>query len=354
MRMAIGLAKKGEGNTSPNPLVGAVLVKNGKVIGRGYHKRAGLPHAEINAIRDAGARTQSAALYVTLEPCDHFGRTPPCTDAIIKSGIKEVIVGMKDPNPINNGRGIKKLKAHKIKTVVGVLGEKARSINKPYIKFITKNMPYVTIKVAESLDGKIATKTGDSKWITSRESRHYVHELRGKVDAVMVGVNTVIKDDPMLTNRCFGKKQPVRIIVDTQSKTPLSARIFSTTGQSALIITAIKRSPLAKQYEDKGAKVLMVKNKNGRVDLKELLKILAKDGISHILVEGGGELTASLIEEKLVDKLLFFIAPKIIGGKSAKTPVEGSGVVKVKDALMLKNINVKRFSDDILIEAEII
>ncbi|MBI4975025.1 MAG: bifunctional diaminohydroxyphosphoribosylaminopyrimidine deaminase/5-amino-6-(5-phosphoribosylamino)uracil reductase RibD, partial [Candidatus Omnitrophica bacterium] len=211
MRIAIDLAKKAEGKVSPNPIVGAVIVRNGLVIGRGYHKGPGLPHAEINALRRAGSRAKGASLYISLEPCDHFGRTPPCTAAIIKSGIKKVVVGMKDPNPINNGRGIQKLRKAGIKVIVGVLKEEERSINKPYIKFITNKVPYVTVKVAQSLDGKIATKTGDSRWITQEDSRRYVHQLRSSVDAVMVGVNTVIKDDPLLISRLPNVRQPMRI-----------------------------------------------------------------------------------------------------------------------------------------------
>lgn len=322
MRLAIELAKRAEGRTSPNPIVGAVIAKNGKIVGRGYHKRAGLPHAEVNAIRQAGRRAKGATLYVSLEPCDHFGRTPPCTDAIIKSGIRRAVIAMKDPNPVNNGRGIKKLKRHGIKTVLGVLKSEAMSINKPYIKFVTKGLPYITVKVAQSLDGKIAAKTGDSRWISSEDSRRYVHELRAKADAVMVGAGTVLKDDPLLLSRVSGGRQPMRIVVAGKRKIPSSARIF----------TAADKSP-----------VVIVNSPEEALRLKD---------VTNILVEGGGGLIASLIEKDLVDRFLIFIAPKIIGGISAKTAVEGSGVRSIKDAMDFKIVSVRRFRKDVLIEAE--
>lgn len=352
MRQAIGLALKAEGMTSPNPIVGAVVVKDDRIIGRGYHKKAGFAHAEIAALGQARRLAAGATLYVTLEPCDHFGRTPPCTDAIIKSGIKKVVIGMKDPNPLNNGKGIRRLRRHGMIIKTGVLEKASESINKPYIKFITKRMPYITIKVGQSLDGKIATKTGDSRWITSDDSRRYVHKLRQEADAVMVGVNTVIKDNPLLTNRISSDKQPVRIIVDAHLKTPLNSRIFSDIGKSPVYIATVKRDPRISRYEEKGAKVLIVKSKDMMVDLRDLLKTLGKMDIVRIMVEGGGELIASLIEEGLADHFLFFIAPKIIGGRSAKTSVEGRGIARVKDAAILRGVKVRRFKEDILIEAE--
>ncbi len=353
MKMAIELASRAEGMTSPNPIVGAIIVKKGKIVGKGYHKEAGLPHAEINALKEAGNKAKGATLYVTLEPCDHYGRTPPCTRAIIKSGVRRVVAGMIDPNPINSRRGFGRLRESGVKTKIGVLKKEAESINKSYIKFITKRMPYVTIKIAESLDGKIATKRGDSKWITSKDSRRYVHELRAKSDAVMVGLNTVIKDDPLLLSRSSRTKQPIRIVVDGRLKTPLNSNIFSSTKLSPVIIATSKKSPKIKSYEKKGAEVLIVKPKGKRVDLKDLLSTLARKGVSNILVEGGGELNASLIEEKLADKFLFFIAPKIIGGRDAKTSVEGEGVDRICKANIVKNFKVRRFANDILIEADL-
>ena len=336
IRMALRLARKAKGLTNPNPAVGAVIVKNGRIVGKGYHKRCGLPHAEVNALNDAGAKARGAVLYVTLEPCDHFGRTPPCTDAIIKAGIRKVIIGMKDPNPVNNGRGIRTLNRAGISTAVGILEAEARGLNKPFIKFVTTGMPYVTVKMASSLDGKIATKTGDSKWITDTDSRNFVHGLRSRVDAIMVGINTVIKDDPLLLSSSSKEKQPIRVIVDSRFKTPRGARIFSRTDESPVIIATTK-----------------AKSKSGRVDLEDLLKKLGGMGIMHLLVEGGGELVASLVEKRLVDEFLFFIAPKIIGGRDAVTSVEGDGIKKMSQALVFNNMKIRRFKKDILIEASV-
>ena len=350
MRLALKLARRAEGLTNPNPTVGAVIVKNGKVVGRGYHKRCGLPHAEINALNDAGDKAKGAVLYVTLEPCDHFGRTPPCTDAIINSGIKRIVIGMKDPNPLNNGRGIKKMKRVGIKTSVGILESDATGLNRPFIKFSTTGLPYVTVKVAESLDGKIATRTGDSKWITGEDSRKYVHELRARVDAVMVGVNTVIKDDPVLLSRIPGTKQPARVIVDTDLKVPRKSKIFSTVDISPVYIATIKKE-LGTGDRGPGC-VISIKADRGRVDLRALLKKLGGIGMIHVLVEGGGELVASLVENRLADEFLFFIAPKIIGGRDALTPVEGNGINRMDQALTFNSMKVRKFKKDILIEAE--
>ncbi|MDP2913487.1 MAG: bifunctional diaminohydroxyphosphoribosylaminopyrimidine deaminase/5-amino-6-(5-phosphoribosylamino)uracil reductase RibD [Candidatus Omnitrophota bacterium] len=353
MRMAIRLAGKAEGLTSPNPAVGALVVKDDRVVGKGYHERRGLPHAEVTALKTAASRSKGATLYVSLEPCDHFGMTPPCTDAIIKSGIKRAVIGMTDPNPITNGRGIAKLMRYGIKTSIGVLEEEARRINLPYIKYITKKIPYVTVKVAESIDGKIATATGDSRWITSEESREYVHKLRAKVDAVMVGVNTVLKDDPLLLSKAAVKRQPARIIVDSRLRTPLNAKLFSDIASSQVIIATAEDtgSGRSRTYTQRGAKVLNVKSRHGRIDLKSLFKALGRLEMSHILVEGGGELIWSLVKEGLVDRFLFFIAPIIIGGRTAVTAVEGDGFAKIRKAVRLNNVTIKRFGHDLLIEA---
>lgn len=355
MKIALRLARKAQGLTHPNPAVGAVIVKGKKIVGKGYHKKCGLPHAEINALRQAGKLARGATMYVTLEPCDHYGRTSPCTEAIIKSGIRDVIIAMKDPNPITNGRGIRKLNKNGIGTKVGVLKEEAVRINRPFIKSVTEKVPYVTVKVAESIDGKIAAKTGDSKWISGEDSRRYVHELRGRVDAVMVGANTAVMDDPLLLSRIKNARQPIRIVVDSQLRMPLSARLFSTINKSPVIVATGKGVSLrrAALYEAKGAKVIFISVKNGMLDLRELLKALLEMGIIEVLVEGGGELVASLVERRLVDRFLFFIAPKIIGGRDAVTAVEGSGIDSIKEAVALKNVSIKKFKKDILIEAEV-
>jgi diaminohydroxyphosphoribosylaminopyrimidine deaminase/5-amino-6-(5-phosphoribosylamino)uracil reductase len=356
MLLAVALARKAEGLTSPNPAVGAVIVKGGRIVGTGYHKRCGLPHAEVCALKAAGGSARGATLYVTLEPCDHFGRTPPCTEAIIKSGIRRVVIAARDPNPITEGRGIKKLNSKGVRTSLGILEKEAVSLNKPFTKFITKKMPYVTLKLAESIDGKIATRTGDSRWITSDDAREYVQRLRLKSDAVMVGVNTVIADDPTLLPRIRRKssKRNIRVVVDTGLKTPLNSRLLSSARSGPVLIATTRKvsGKKAAACVSKGAAVLFAKRKNGRVDLRDMFKSLARMDIMEVLVEGGGELAAALIEEKLVDKFIFFIAPKIIGGRGAVTSVEGSGAARMKDAVELKNVSVRKFSKDFMIEAE--
>lgn len=365
MSLALGLAKKGLGKTSPNPVVGAVVVKNGKVVGTGYHKKAGLEHAEIRALREAAGKAKDATLYVTLEPCDHFGKTLPCTEAIIKSGVRKVVAAMRDPNPLNNGKGFKRLKKAGIEVVSGVLENDAKKLNEIFIKYITTKKPFVIAKIAQSLDGKIATRTGDSKWISGEESRQYVHRLRGTVDAVMVGANTVIKDDPLLTSRPLKTdyrlqttdqrqevKQPVKIVVDSMLKISPMAKIFSKVSPAKVILATTKSAhkDRIRRFKKMGADVLILGVKNGKVDLRQLMKELGRREITSVLVEGGGELIGSLVEENLIDKFLFFISPKIIGGKNAITSVEGRGIKKFSQAPILKDIKYKKFGNDLLIE----
>lgn len=351
MDLAIKLSLKAKGLTSPNPLVGAVVVKNNTIVGRGYHKKAGLAHAEIAALEQAGAKAKGATLYVTLEPCAHFGRTPPCVDRIVKSGVKEVIIGMVDPNPLNNGKGINLLKQNKIKVQVGFREDKLRQSNEAFIKYITEKTPFVTAKIAESIDGKIATRTGDSKWITSDKSRAYAHRLRGEFDAIMVGVNTVLRDNPKL-DAWFSKKQPVKIIIDSQLSTPQKANIFSS-GANVIIVT-LPSAPGQETENRKAlaqkAKILEVKEKDGQINLKSMMKKLAQLEIANILVEGGGTLMGSLFDEALVDKILFFIAPKIIGGRGAISSVMGTGVARVDKAVNIKDLSVKHVGGDLLLE----
>ena len=365
MELALRLAKRGLGRTSPNPMVGAVIVKNGRIAGKGYHKKAGLPHAEMAALKEAGMNARGATMYVNLEPCDHFGRTPPCTAAIIKSGVKKVVAAMKDPNPLNNGRGFRRLKKNGIKVIKGVLEGEAKRLNEVFVKYVAKKMPFVIVKAAQSLDGKIATKTRDSKWISHPESRRYVHRLRGQVDAVMVGVGTVIRDDPLLTSRLQKKvyslqftvyrkkiKQPIKIIVDSRLKTPLNSRIFNYDSPAKVIIATTKKAQKnkIKKLIKIGAEVLILKEKNGKTNLRHLMKELGKREITSVLVEGGGELIGGLVDGKLVDKFLFFIAPKIIGGKGAIASVGGEGIDKISQALNLKNTSYRKFGDDLLIQ----
>lgn len=352
MDIAIELAKKSIGRTSPNPVVGAVVVKNSKIAGKGYHKKAGFPHAEINALHDAGRLAKGADLYVTLEPCNHFGRTPPCTQAIIDSKIKRVFIGMKDPNPLVRGKGIEKLKKNNIKVKTGILENECRKINEPYIKYITTGLPFVTLKLASSLDGKIATLTGESKWITSEKSREYVHKLRSEVDAVMVGIGTVLKDNPCLTVRLKNResKNPVRIVVDSKLKISLTANVFNAK-KARLIIAATKFAgrKKIKEAEKRDAEVIVVDSKNGQVDLKKLMKELGKRGITNILIEGGSRLSASAIKDGIVDKVLIFYAP-IFLGSDAISMINSLGIKRLKDAVHIKDVKIGRIENDMLLE----
>lgn len=366
MQKALSLALKAKGRTFPNPLVGALVVKSGKIIGKGYHRKAGLAHAEVEAIEDAGKKARGASLYVTLEPCTHYGRTPPCVDKILESGIKKVFIGITDPNPLNNGKGIKLLQEHGIEVSAGFLEDNLRKINQPFIKYITKKMPYVSVKVGQSLDGKIATRAGDSRWITSDKTREFSHRLRNEYDAIMVGVNTVIRDNPILLPTVADKQfaSPfiaperaglTRIIVDSHLSMSADAQIFQKPG--AVIIATVKET-LGQEMENKAllsqkAKILEVKENNGQVNLYDLLRKLARLEITNILVEGGGTLIGSLFDFNLVDKVLFFIAPKIIGGKDAISSVMGRGKAEVDKALNLGDVRIRKIGNDFLIEGVI-
>jgi len=359
IRKTLDLAEKGRYNVSPNPMVGAVLVKGKKVISSAYHKRVGGLHAEAMAIKKAGKRARGADLYVNLEPCVHKGRTPACVDAIVQSGIKRVFCAMKDPNPLNNGLGVKKLRKKNISVKVGIFEKEALALNHVFVKYITKNMPFVILKMAESLDGKIATKTGDSKWITSDMSRRYVHRLRSEVDAILIGVNTIEKDNPLLTSR--GQKNPIKVILDPDFKVQLRSRIF-TKKSPALSIVVIGKNKLSRKdvlekikgFSRKGILVISCIRKKGLFDLSTLLKELADLEISRLLIEGGGKTAAGFLEQGLVDRVMFFISPLIIGGKDAVTSVEGSGIDRIKQALRLKNIGIKQIGQDILINGDLI
>jgi len=354
MKRAIKLAKKGEGKTSPNPLVGAVLAKHGKIIGKGFHKKAGFPHAEAEAINDAGSNVKGATLYVTLEPCSSFGKTPPCADLIIANGIGKVVIAARDPNPLNRNKGIKVLRKAGVKVKDGILEKEAKEINRVFEKFIKEKTPFVTAKIAQSLDGKIATAGGESKWITGVDSRQLVHKLRSQVDAVIVGANTVLKDDPLLTNRLYktSKKQPIKIILDSKLKISPNSGIFSRNSSQKVIVATTAASSLSRRklFNKNGTEVLIVKEKGGKVSLKALLKKLAKMEITHILVEGGGEVLGCFLKENLVDRMLFFISPKIIGGAKAPTSVMGEGIKKLRFAKKLKNLKINRLKEDFLIE----
>ena len=353
MRLALKLALRAKGRTSPNPLVGAIIVKNGKILGQGFHRQAGSPHAEIIALEKAGPQAKGADLYLNLEPCSHFGRTPPCVDAVIAAKIKRVFTGMRDPNPLVKGKGLKKLKAAGIEVMTGILEDECRKVNEIFIKYITTKQPFVILKTAASLDGTIGAETGDSKWITNDKSREYVHRLRDEVDAILVGIGTVQRDDPRLTCRIkSGKgKDPIRVVVDSSLKISLKAKVLNLKSQARTIVAATpKASPKKiKAIENLGAQVLVTPSKN-RVDLKRLMRVLGKQGIASVLIEGGSGINTAALEAGIVDKVLYFYAPRIIGGIKAPLMVGGKGVSRVKKALLLRNIKTRRFGDDVMVE----
>jgi diaminohydroxyphosphoribosylaminopyrimidine deaminase/5-amino-6-(5-phosphoribosylamino)uracil reductase len=354
MERALSLAKLALGHTSPNPAVGAVIVKQGVIVGEGYTQPPGSAHAEVVALERAREAAQGATMYVTLEPCSLHGRTPPCTKSIIDAGIAKVHIATLDPNPAVCGEGRNELEAAGIKTYLGEHEEEALEINESYVKYITRGLPFVIAKFAMSLDGKVATRTGESKWISGEESRRYVHCLRHQVDAIMVGVNTVIVDDPHLTARAGrdgGRtwKQPLRVILDTNGRIPATARLFDEPGKTMLAVAEGLEPEKENALVQAGAEVVQVSSKGGLVDLQELLKVLAEREITSVLVEGGGALFGSFFDRGLVDKLLVFIAPKIIGGKEAKGSVEGVGVAKVVQALSLDRVKVEKFGEDMLV-----
>jgi diaminohydroxyphosphoribosylaminopyrimidine deaminase/5-amino-6-(5-phosphoribosylamino)uracil reductase len=355
MEQALSLAKLALGQVSPNPAVGAVVVKDGEVVGQGYTQPPGAKHAEIVALERAGGVARDAAMYITLEPCCHHGRTPPCTQAIMAAGITEVHMAMFDPNPLVSGRGKHELEAASIKVCVGECQVEAREINEAYAKYITTGIPFVTAKFAMSLDGKLATKSGDSKWISGEEARKYVHNLRYTVDAIMAGVNTVLADDPHLTARSGGgkggtsRKQPLRVIVDGRGRTPLTAHMFSEPGQTLLALGNSLTPEAAEAFTRVGAELQVLPAEEGLVDLDRLLKILGERGVTSVLVEGGGILFGHLFDRGLVDKVIALIAPIIIGGTGAKPAVAGNGVDKLADSLRLKHINVKQLGEDLMV-----
>jgi len=358
MHVALSQAAKGLGKVNPNPLVGAVIVRGENIISTGYHELFGGPHAEINAIRNANGSVEGATMYITLEPCSHFGKTPPCADALIDAGIKKVIVAMKDPNPWVSGRGIDKLKENGIEVVEGLLENEAKELNRIFIKYIQTKLPYVVMKSAMSLDGKIATASGNSQWISGLESRQYVHLLRNELKGILVGVNTVIKDDPELTTRIDGiiGRNPIRIVVDSTGRIPLSASMLKDGAGNPVIIATTTEFPENKrvQLEASGHRVMTLPDCDCKVDLNRLMVELGKLGIDGILLEGGGTLNESALKSNIVDEVQFFIAPKLIGGRNALTPIEGSGFDKVEDGVKLGQMKIQMIGEDILVTARVI
>ncbi len=354
MAMALKLAAKARDKTYPNPMVGAVIVKGGKVVGSGYHRRAGEDHAEVRAISSAGAACAGGTMFVTLEPCDHYGRTPPCTHAIVASGIRSVNIAIKDPNPLNSGRGIRTLTAAGISVNVGLCAGEAKALNRKYIKFITRGLPYVTVKLAQSLDGKIAARDGTSKWISCGASRKYVRKIRHDFDAIVVGCNTVLKDDPFLLDEKRRGYGVSRVIVDTRLRTPLDSHIIRTAEKSPVVIGTTELAPPSRVERFRkisGVEVIVTRSKKSKVSLRSFLARLARKGMVNVLVEGGGELAGSLIDEALVDEAIFFIAPKIIGGSYSS--VKGKGVRTISEALELRDVRVKRFGEDVFVRGVI-
>lgn len=356
MRMALRLAAKAQGRTSPNPMVGAVVVKNGEVIATGYHKKAGEPHAEAIALRKAGAKAKGATLYVTLEPCSHTDkRTPPCTPLVIRSGIKSVVVAMIDPNPRVSGGGIKALRKAGIEVVVGILKEEARKLNEAFIKHITTGLPFVTLKIAQTLDGKTATASGESKWITGEKARKEGHHLRNVNDAILVGINTVLKDNPSLTARVPGGRDPVRVIVDSSLRIPATAKVITQKSSAGTIIatTADASAAKIKKIQESSAEALVVKSSRGLVDLRDLMKKLGKKGIASVLIEGGSEIHASAIKSGIVDKVAFFIAPLLMTGRDSLCSIGGISPLRLTHAVKLTDVTVKFVGQDLMIEGYI-
>lgn len=351
MRLAMQLAGNAIGRTSPNPLVGAVIVKDNRVVGCGWHRKAGTPHAEVHALNQAGELAQGADVYVTLEPCAHYGKTPPCAKALVEAKVKNVYGGLLDVNPKVAGKGFKILEDAGIHVEYGFLQDELRKQNEVFFKWIEHKKPFVVLKAAMTLDGKIATAIGQSKWITNETSRAYGYKLRDIYDGIMVGINTVIEDNPMLTARVDGGKNPIRIVVDSSLKIDINANVVQDKSAKTIIATtdkADKDKILKLQAQDVDV-IVVDKDENDKVDIEKLLDILGQKNICSILVEGGATLSGSFVAKKLVDKVYFFIAPKIIGGKEAKTSVAGTGILNLQEALALKDIQIEKLEEDILI-----
>lgn len=355
MQQALQIAAYAAGRTSPNPLVGAVIVKDGRVVGQGWHRKAGTEHAEIHALRQAGELAAGATIYVTLEPCSHYGRTGPCSKALIDAGIQRVVIAMLDPNPLVAGKGVAMLKAAGIEVETGLLQAQAERLNEVFLKWIMTKMPFVVMKTAMTLDGKIATAAGNSKWISNEVSRRRVHELRDVYDGILVGIGTVLADDPALTTRLESPsgKNPLRIVVDSRARTPLTARVV-TDGQAETLIavTAAAEAAKVEALRQAGVEVLVV-NDGQQVDLKQLFCLLGERGVCSIFVEGGARINYFLLKAGLVDKVYSFIAPKMVGGSSAPGPVGGDGVETLDQAFLLEDVETELLAGDILVSGYI-
>ncbi|MBM4305935.1 MAG: bifunctional diaminohydroxyphosphoribosylaminopyrimidine deaminase/5-amino-6-(5-phosphoribosylamino)uracil reductase RibD [Deltaproteobacteria bacterium] len=350
MRRALRLAEKGRGRTSPNPMVGAVLVREGRIVGEGYHMRAGEPHAEINALQKAGGEAKGATLYINLEPCTHHGKTPPCAPALIQAGIKRAVVGMEDPNPMVKGKGLEMLRTAGLQVEVGIFKEACQKLNEAFCKYIQTKEPFVILKIAATIDGKIATQHGESKWITGEKSRHLVHHLRNEADGILVGIGTILKDDPLLTARIRGGKDAYRIVLDSHLRIPENAKIIDRNPEKTIIATT-ELAPKEKieGFEKRGVQVLILNSKEGKVNLRSLLLKLGEMGMMSLLVEGGNEVNGSFLEEGLFDKIFLFLSPRLLGGQ-ALGMFGGRGVEKLEETLFLNLVKIKKMGDDILFE----
>lgn len=354
MQIALELAKKGCGWTNPNPMVGAVIVKDGQIISQGYHEKYGEYHAERNAILNCKESMEGATIYVTLEPCCHYGKTPPCTEAIIESGITKVVIGSCDPNPKVAGGGIRILQENNIEVVTGILEKECLELNHVFFHYIQSKLPYVVMKYAMTLDGKIATYTGESKWITGEAARTHVQYTRNHYAGIMVGIGTVLQDDPMLNCRIPNGNNPVRIVCDSKLQIPIESKLVQSANEiETYIATASENMEKKKELESYGCKVLSTPLKEGHIDLTYLIKILGQEGIDSILLEGGGTLNYSALEEGIVNRVQAYIAPKIFGGALAKSPVAGQGVAFPKDCVNLELIHQQQFEQDLLLEYEV-
>ncbi|MDH4161161.1 MAG: bifunctional diaminohydroxyphosphoribosylaminopyrimidine deaminase/5-amino-6-(5-phosphoribosylamino)uracil reductase RibD [Nitrospirota bacterium] len=356
MDLALQLAAKAKGRTSPNPLVGAVVVKNGKVIASGWHQKAGEPHAEAIALRKAGKAAQGATLYVTLEPCSHTNkRTPPCAPLVITSGVKRVVVAMIDPNPQVSGGGLKAIKRAGIKVTTGVLKDEAEKLNEAFVKRMATGLPFVTMKIAQTLDGKIATAKGESKWITGPDAREAGHYLRDTHDAILVGINTVLKDDPSLTTRIPGGRDPIRVVVDSSLRIPMKAKIITQRSSARTIVATVDGASESKlrKLEAAGVEVVITRAAQGRVDLKDLMKKLGMRSIMSLLIEGGAEVHASALKAGIVDKAVIFIAPMLMTGKDSLCSIGGRSPAKLAQAVKFSEAEVDTVGDDLMVEGYI-
>ncbi len=354
MKLALQLAQKGQGWTSPNPMVGAVIVKNGRIIGQGYHEAYGGLHAERNALADCSESPEGATLYVTLEPCCHHGKQPPCVDAILEAGISRVVAGSTDPNPLVSGKGLEILKSHNISITQHVLEEECIALNEIFFHYIQTGRPFVILKYAMTMDGKIAASTGASKWITGEAARRHVHTLRHRCRAIMVGVGTVLADDPMLTCRMEGGRSPIRIICDTHLRTPISSQIAETASRIPTILaTCCNDQRRQAPYQDKGFQILTLPAQNNHVDLIQLMVRLGAMKIDSILLEGGASLNWSALESGIIQKVMAYCSPKLLGGSTAKSPIGGAGFSTPAQAIPLTGTKLSLLGEDILIESEV-